>query len=70
MHSYHITCTRDDGSQGEHCDLYPDGADAGLRAIELFPDAYKINVLRLSTVLLRRPGAEAHPPAPTSGRAA
>ena len=71
MHSYHITITMADGSQGEHCDLYPDGATAGLRAIELFPNAHKIDVLRLSTVLLlRSPGARSQRPADAKRSAA
>lgn len=70
MYSYHITFTMDDGSQGNHCDLYPDGAAAAERAIELFPDACKIDVLRLSTVLLRQPGAHPHRPAPAGRRSA
>ncbi len=53
MRSYHVLITMADGSQGRHCDLYHDGAAAAMRAIELFPDACKIDVLRLTTVLLR-----------------
>ncbi len=53
MRSYHVTITMPDGSQGRHCDLYPHGAAAALRAADLFPDAAKLDVKRLSTVLLR-----------------
>lgn len=53
MFSYHVTITMGDGSQGQHCDLYPHGAAAAMRAVELFPDAAKIDVLRLSTALCR-----------------
>lgn len=55
MIRYHVTITMGDGSQGKHCDLYPHGAAAALRASELFPDAAKIDVRRLTTVLLRGP---------------
>ena len=56
MRSYHITITMPDASQGVHVDLYPHGAAAALRAACLFPDAAKISVLRLTTVLLRGAG--------------
>ena len=59
MHSYHITITMPDASQGVHVDLYPHGAAAALRAAFLFPDAAKITVLRLTTVLLRGANQEA-----------
>lgn len=39
MHSYHITITMPDGSEGVHVNLYPHGAAAALRAAILFPDA-------------------------------
>ena len=56
MHSYHVTVIMADGSKGgQHCDLYPHGAAAALRAASLFPDAAKLNVKRLATVLLRGP---------------
>ncbi|WP_206779314.1 hypothetical protein [Acidovorax sp. GW101-3H11] len=42
-----------DASQGVHVGLYQHGAAAALRAAGLFPDATKISVRRLSTVLLR-----------------
>ena len=69
MHSYHVLITMADGSQGRHCDLYHDGAAAAERAMALFPDARKIDVLRLSTVLLRLPDVR-YRPAPAIGRAA
>lgn len=53
MRSYHVTITMRDGSTGTHCDRYPDGAAAARRATDLFPDAAKINVLRLTTLLAR-----------------
>ncbi len=53
MHSYHITITMPDASRGAHVGLYPHGAAAALRAASLFPDAAKISVKRLTTVLLR-----------------
>ncbi|OGT57893.1 MAG: hypothetical protein A3E01_05315 [Gammaproteobacteria bacterium RIFCSPHIGHO2_12_FULL_63_22] len=53
MHSYHITITMPDGSQGCHCDLFPHGAAAALCVADLFPQACRIDVLRLTTVLLR-----------------
>ena len=53
MHSYHVLITMPDGSKGRHCDLYPHGAAAAERAVELFPGADKIDVRRLSSVLLR-----------------
>lgn len=64
MHSYHVTAIMADGSKGgQHCGLYPHGAAAALRAAGLFPNAAKLNVKRLATVLLcgaRRPhGKEA-----------
>ena len=59
MRSYHITITMLDSSQGVHVDLYPHGAAAALRAAFLFPDAAKITVLRLTTVLLRGANQEA-----------
>lgn len=59
MHSYHITITMPDGSEGVHVNLYPHGAAAALRAAILFPDAAKISVLRLSTKLLRSAPREA-----------
>ena len=55
MHSYHITITMTDASQGVHVGFYQHGAAAALRAAGLFPDAAKIDVRRLSTVLLRGP---------------
>lgn len=55
MRSYHITITMSDGSEGIHCGLFQHGAAAALRAAGLFPDACKLKVLRLSTVLLRCP---------------
>lgn len=55
MHSYHVTIIMADGSQGRHCGLYPHGAAAALRAAGLFPNAAKLNVKRLATVLLRGP---------------
>lgn len=55
MHSYHVTIIMADGSKGQHCGLYPHGAAAALRAAGLFPDAAKLNVKRLATVLLRCP---------------
>ena len=59
MHSYHITITMPDGSEGVHVNLYTHGAAAALRAAILFPDAAKISVLRLSTQLLRSAPREA-----------
>lgn len=59
MRSYHITITMPDASQGVHVGLYPHGAAAALRAACLFPDAAKISVLRLTTVLLRGANQEA-----------
>ena len=59
MHSYHITITMPDGSEGVHVNLYRHGAAAALRAAILFPDAAKISVLRLSTKLLRSAPREA-----------
>ena len=59
MHSYHITITMPDGSEGVHVNLYPHGAAAALRAAILFPDAAKISVVRLSTKLLRSAPREA-----------
>lgn len=56
MHRYHVIITMSDRSQGEHCDLYPHGAAAAQRAIELFPDADRIDVLRQATALQRLPG--------------
>ncbi|MBD9395753.1 hypothetical protein [Acidovorax sp. ACV01] len=61
MFPYHITITMGDGSQGKHCDLYPHGAAAAARAADLFPDAAKIDVLRLSTALRRGPRAARRP---------
>jgi len=59
MHSYHITITMPDASEGVHVAFYPHGAAAALGAACLFPDAAKIRVLRLSTALLRGPRQEA-----------
>lgn len=59
MHSYHITITMPDGSQCVHVSMYHDGAAAALRAANMFPDAAKITVLRLSTKLLRSARKEA-----------
>lgn len=61
MFPYHVTITMGDGSQGKHCDLYHDGAAAAMRAAELFPEAAKIDVLRLSTALCRGPGRARRP---------
>ncbi|SDM56703.1 hypothetical protein SAMN05428957_10862 [Oryzisolibacter propanilivorax] len=44
-----------DGSHGVHCALYPHGGAAAERAIVLFPDAARIEVMRLATVLLHGP---------------
>lgn len=55
MHSYHVTIHMPDGSHGVHCALYPHGGAAAERAIELFPDAARIEVMRLATVLLHGP---------------
>jgi hypothetical protein len=54
MHHYHITITMPDSSQGTHEGLYPHGAAAAMRAEALFPDAARLEVLRLSTVLQRQ----------------
>jgi hypothetical protein len=54
MHSYHVTIVMPDGSRGRHIGLYRDCAAAALRAIDLFPDAARIVVLRLTTVLAGR----------------
>lgn len=53
MYSYHITITMPNAHQGVHVGLYPHAAAAAMRAASLFPDAAKISVLRLLTVLLR-----------------
>lgn len=66
MHSYHVLVSMPDGSQGHHCDLYPHGAAATLRVAALFPDATKINVRRLTTVLLRQPVARPAQGEPTA----
>ena len=69
MRSYHLLITLADGSQVRHCDLYHDGAAAALRAIDLFPDACKVNVLRLTTVLLRLPDVRYPAQQPIGGAA-
>lgn len=46
MHSYLITITMPDGSQGQHNGLYADGL-AAMYAMEHFPDAKRISARRL-----------------------
>lgn len=55
MHIYHVLIDLGDGTHARHCDLHPNGAAAALRVAELYPQAVKIDVLRLTTVLLRLP---------------
>ena len=55
MHSYHVLIDLGDGTHARHCDLYPHGAAAALRVSDLYPQAVKIDVLRLTTVLLVLP---------------
>lgn len=67
MHSYHVTIFMADGSRGVHVGLYHDSAAASSFAIDAFPDATRIAVMRLTTVL----GLEAHGPGqPCTGRTA
>lgn len=47
MHSYLITITMADGSQGQHNGLYADGFLAAMYAMEHFPDAKRISARRL-----------------------
>ena len=47
-HSWKVTVTLPDGSRGRHYGVYPNGATAILRAMDLFPSAWSISARRLS----------------------
>ncbi len=48
MRSFLILITMPDGSQGQHHGLYMDGFAAAIHAMDLFPDAMRVGVRRLS----------------------
>jgi hypothetical protein len=52
MRSYHVNIVMPDGSHCCHVGLYRTAGDAATYAINTFPEAARIVVLRLTTVLL------------------
>ena len=69
MRSYHVLIDLGDGTQVRHCDLYPHGAAAALHVADLYPQAVKIDVLRLTTALLRLPAVRYPTQQPIGGAA-
>jgi hypothetical protein len=52
MRAYHVTIVLPDGSHVVDVNLYRGAGDAATYAINTFPEAAKVSVLRLLTVLL------------------